>query len=178
MECNYSGSCYRRRPPRAGIDYFRLDEVSGVCVCRNPGDCHRIRRFNPKRGGARLSNSSLFGLLRGRPAKPCRQKIQPRQQFALDIYKLKVAPDNAWRCVLTFIVAICFMIGSLNIPGILLPFPAYERKLFGVLSSAMSGITWALSTTFKSAELSGSQYHRSRFCRDVDRVFCAVQSVY
>jgi hypothetical protein len=64
-----------------------------------------------------------------------------------------MAPENAWRCVLTFLLAVCFLIGSFNIPGIFVPFPNYERNLFGVLSSVMSGVAWALSTTFKSDQL-------------------------
>jgi hypothetical protein len=49
---------------------------------------------------------------------------------------------------------VCFLIGSLDIPGFVVPHLISARNRFGVLSSTASSVAWALSTTFKPDELS------------------------
>jgi len=50
-------------------------------------------------------------------------------------------------------IAICFLSGSFNLPGLFVPELGVARSLFGVLASFASAVAWALSTTFKSDEL-------------------------
>jgi len=63
-----------------------------------------------------------------------------------------VTRDDAWRLWLVILTIICFLFGSIDLPGIVLPLE--KPVLLGAMSSVASAMAWALSTTFKSAELS------------------------
>jgi hypothetical protein len=63
----------------------------------------------------------------------------------------------AWRLLLTVLVGISFMLGALNIPGMVVSTLQSARDLFGGLASVASAVAWALSTTFdKTAMAAGS----------------------
>ncbi len=61
--------------------------------------------------------------------------------------------DDYWRVGLALLVVGFFLFGSFDVPALIGPLGKSERLPFGVIASIVSGIAWALSTSFEATEL-------------------------